>query len=507
MLRSGTLRRGFRRPQAQFHLKKPASRLWPWRRIERVTWSLTEPKPSCGQPLRVGKGTECLGPNDALCPERNRPGEISSSAPRLIISAPYPCYKSGGLGVEMDRWRRLSLAFACVAASAVAGCTAMPVAGPESWDIRSGQADPGSLPYSLVRLTPRSVDVLAAHAPRIAGAFVDRQGPQSIRFGVGDVLSITIFEAGAGGLFIPAETAVRSGNYVTLPNQEVDVQGNVSVPYAGSIRAQGRTAIELQAAIVDALKDIALKPQAVVSLVSQRASSFTVLGDVRGASRFPALPSGERILDAIARAGGLAFPGNESWVVFERDRRRVVIPFGAIVDVPANNIFVRPNDIIYVYREPQTFLAFGASGRQGQFPFEAWRVSLAEAVGKAAGLTDTQADPGSVFLYRGEPRDVAVELGVDVSKFDGPIIPVIYNLDLRDPAGYFLASKFEIRNKDVIYVSNASSVEASKFLTYVRLIIGTVNDPIVTAISVYSLKAAIQGTSTSTVLLGTTSGH
>src|SRR5258708_4690984 len=357
--------------------------------------------------------------NDAPCLERNRIGEISSQASRSITSAPYPCYKSGGLGVEMNRWRRFSLAFACVAASAVAGCMVTPVAGPESWDIKSGQSDPGSLAYGLVRLTPRSVDVLAAHAPRIAGEFADRQGPQSIRFGVGDVLGITIFESGAGGLFIPAETAVRSGNYVTLPNQEVDVQGNISVPYAGSLRAQGRTATEVQRAIVDALKDIALKPQAVVSLISQRASSFSVLGDVRGSGRFPALPSGERILDAIARAGGLLYAGNESWVVFERDKRRVLIPFGALVDVQANNIFVRPNDIIYVYREPQTFLAFGASGRQGQFPFEAWRVSLAEAVAKANGLTDTQADPGAGFLYRGEPRDVPVRLAVHGSSFHG----------------------------------------------------------------------------------------
>jgi polysaccharide biosynthesis/export protein len=422
----------------------------------------------------------------------------------LIINAPYLCYESGGLGVEMGRWRRLSLAFACVAASAVAGCTVTPVAGPESWDIKSGQSNPGSLAYGLVRLTPRSADVLAAHSPRIAGEFADRQGPQSVRFGIGDVLGITIFEAGAGGLFIPAETAVRQGNYVTLPNQEVDVQGNISVPYAGSIRAQGRTAIEVQRAIVDALKDLALKPQAVVSLVAQRASSFSVLGDVRGAGRFPVLPSGERLLEAIARAGGLASPGNESWVVFERDKRRVLVPFGAIVDIPANNIFVRSNDIIYVYREPQTFLAFGASGRQGQFAFEAWRVSLAEAVAKATGLTDVQADPGAVFLYRGEPREVAVELGVDVARFDGPIVPVIYHLDLRDPAGYFLASKFEIRNKDVIYVSNAASVEASKFLTYVRLVVGTATDPIVAAITAYALKGAIQGAGAANVIVGTT---
>jgi polysaccharide biosynthesis/export protein len=376
----------------------------------------------------------------------------------------------------------------------------MPMSGPNSWNIKSGQDDPESIPYGLVRLTPRSLDVLAAHAPRIAGEFSDQRGPQSIRFGIGDVLGVTIFEAGAGGLFIPLETAVRQGNYVTLPNQEVDVQGNISVPYAGAIRAQGRTAIELQNAIVDALKDLALKPQAVVTLLNQRATSFSVLGDVRQSGRYPALPSGERILDAIARASGLSQAGNESWVVFERDRKRALIPFGAIVDIPANNIYVRANDLIYVYHEPQTFLALGATGRQGQVPFEAWHISLAEAVAKANGLNDLQADPASIFVYRGEPRSVAAEMGVDVAKYKGPIVPIIYNLDLRDPAGFFLASKFEVRNKDVIFMSNASSVEVGKFLTFVRLIIGTATDPIIAANAGWALKAAINGGAGSSII-------
>ena len=34
-----------------------------------------------------------------------------------------------------------------------------------------------------------------------------------------------IFEAAAGGLFIPAEAGVRPGNFVTLPNQPIDTKG------------------------------------------------------------------------------------------------------------------------------------------------------------------------------------------------------------------------------------------------------------------------------------------
>jgi polysaccharide export outer membrane protein len=305
---------------------------------------------------------------------------------------------------------------------------------------------------------------------------------------------VTIFEAAAGGLFIPSEAGVRPGNFVTIPSQAVDNNGNISVPYAGSIRALGKTPTEVQEAVVAALKNRAIDPQAVVSLVDQRASLISVLGEVRAAGRFPASASGERILDAITRAGGPSTQGYDIWVTLERQGHRASVAFGALVYEPANNIFVLPNDTIYVYSEPQTFVAFGAAGTQGQYKFDAWRVSLAEAVGKHGGLNDSLADPANVFLYRGETREVAERLGVDCTKYEGPIIPVIYHVNFRDPSGYFLAQAFEVRNKDVIYTSNAVAVETTKFLIFLRTIMATANDPILYATNTYALKSAIQGT-------------
>jgi polysaccharide biosynthesis/export protein len=378
--------------------------------------------------------------------------------------------------------------------AALGACTLVPTSGPASTDVRGGQSDHEGLPYAFVRVTPNVLDILAGHSPRLSTAFSDRRGPNEIRFGIGDIVSVTLFESGAGGLFIPLEAGTRPGNFITLPPQAVDNNGNISIPYAGLIKAGGRTITQVQDGIVAALKNRALDPQAIVTLTDQRASSISVLGDAVGSLRFPASASGERVLDAITRAG-LRAPGSDLWVMLERDGRRETVPFGALIYEPANNIYVRPRDTIFIYREPQTFLAFGATGRQGQFPFEAWRISLAEAAAKAGGLNDLQADPGSVFLYRGETREVATLLGIDCKPYAGPIIPVIYNLNLRDPAGYFLATKFDMRNKDVIYISNAVSVDSSKFLTYIRLIIATATDPVNAATSVYTLRNTIQGTS------------
>jgi polysaccharide biosynthesis/export protein len=409
------------------------------------------------------------------------------------------------LPADLRGWLRI-LARTAVLSALVAhgGCSTLPTSGPTNALARADQVNPATLPYAMVNVSTDIEDILERNSIRIGRVFVDRRGPSEIRFGVGDTVSVTVFEAAAGGLFIPADAGVRPGNYVTLPNQQVDTQGNITVPYAGAIKAQGRTAVQVQAAIVSALKNRALEPQAVVALVDQRASSISVLGEVGTPSRFPASASGERLLDAISRAGGPRNPGYDTWVMLEREGRQAAAPFAAILEQPANNIFVRPQDTIYVFTQPQTFVAFGASGQQGQFPFGAWRLSIAEALGKTGGLNDNLADPASVYLYRGERREVAEQLGVDCARFGGPVVPIIYNLNLRDPNGYFLATKFEMRNKDVIFTSNAQSVEASKLLTYLRLITATVNDPLMAAVNAYTVKGLATGTSSATVVNTTT---
>ena len=388
------------------------------------------------------------------------------------------------------------------AAVCLAGCALMPADGPSSFDVVPPV--PESRPYAFVKLTRAVVEDLARYTPRLANAFTDRRPPQDFRFGVGDIVSVTIFEAAAGGLFIPAEAGTRPGNFISLPNQAVDNNGNISVPYAGVLRAKGRTQVEVQQEIVDALKNRAIEPQAVVALIDQRTSLISVLGEVNRPDRFAASAAGEHLLDAITRAGGPKSQGFDTWVMLDRDGHRAGAPFGALISQPSDNIYVHPGDTIYVYSEPQTFVAFGAAGTQGQFKFDAWRISLAEAVAKAGGLNDSQADPAYVMLYRGETREVAERLGIDCSPYPGPIIPVIYNVNLRDPSGYFLATSFEIRNKDVIYTSNAVSVETTKFLTYLRTIMATVNDPVVYATNLYALKAAIKGTGNLTTISTTT---
>jgi polysaccharide export outer membrane protein len=383
------------------------------------------------------------------------------------------------------------------------GCAMMPSTGPAEFDVDNMGSK--NVPYALVRLTPESVSVISHYEPRgLAGAFPiaqKRKGPARLVFGIGDVVSVTIFEAAAGGLFIPTEAGVRPGNFVTIPDQTVDNDGNISVPYAGLVKAAGHTNGEVQADIVSRIKNRAIDPQVVVALSAQRTSLVSVFGEVNTPVRYPAAASGaqDRITDAITRAGGIKDQGYESWVLVQRGDARATVPFANLIYEPSNNIFVQPGDRIYIYREQQKFLAFGAAGQQGELNFDAWRINMAEAVGKAGGLVDVQADPGRVYLYRLEPRELAELLGVDVSKFTGELIPVIFSISFRDPGGYFLATNFQIRNQDVLFIANSPSVDVSKFLNYLNIMMNTTNNAMfvgTNGIALYNSIKQVQGKAT-----------
>jgi polysaccharide export outer membrane protein len=137
-----------------------------------------------------------------------------------------------------------------------AGCSIVPSSGPQDFVVKNDKTASGPQ-YGLVKLNPTAIEILKEYGPgAIAATFPDKSRQQWIKFGIGDVVSVTIFEAAAGGLFIPAEAGVRPGNFVTLPNQNVDIDGNISVPYAGAIKAVGHTPSEIQAEIVKAIGNL-----------------------------------------------------------------------------------------------------------------------------------------------------------------------------------------------------------------------------------------------------------
>lgn len=379
---------------------------------------------------------------------------------------------------------RLSL-LAIVAS--LGACAALPRSGPDDSTIAkqatarnvSATASTATrtvgIDYALVDINAQVLSYVGIGETRsLRGGFGAGRGPApEITVGVGDTIDISIFEAAAGGLFIPVDAGSRPGNFVNLPAQRVDSSGEISVPYAGKIPVVGRQPAQIGAEIEQRLANRAVEPQAIVTVSQSESSSVAVLGDVQEPAKFALNPAGERVLDVISRAGGLSTPGIETYVTLRRGSRQATVLFDDLIERPEENIYVRPGDTIYVDRERRTFLAFGATGLNGRIDFEEAGLTLGEAMAKAGGLLDSRADPAQVFLYRTVDRHTLHKMGVDVTKFTSSAVPTVFRANMRDPAALFAIQKFPMQDKDALYVSNSDSTELSKLLNIINEITGT----------------------------------
>jgi polysaccharide export outer membrane protein len=395
------------------------------------------------------------------------------------------------------KWVR-SLLLLVTAAALLPACSELPGTGPKSEAISTyataGLKSTAALPYALVDVSADTIGFLSQpNVITFTGQFPDKRPKPEQVAGVGDVLNVSIFEAAPGGLFTPATAAgARPGNFVDLPPQAIDQKGSIWVPYAGEIPAAGRTLPDIQQGIVARLRNRAIEPQVVVSLNQQHSSVVSVLGDVNTPGVLALNSVGERLLALIARAGGPKFEAIESYVTLQRDGKRVKVLLSRVVHDPSENIFIRPNDVIFLTHEAPTFTALGALnqnvfGFNSEISFDVETLTLAQAIGKAGGLNDQQSDPAEVFVYRYEDRKLLQKLGVDTTRFSYEAVPTIYHLNLRDPSGYLLAAGFQMRTKDVMYVANARVVDYYKLLT---LINNTANTASNTANVVTNVNAA-----------------
>jgi polysaccharide export outer membrane protein len=390
--------------------------------------------------------------------------------------------------------------FALVVVALLPACSVLPGTGPKS-DAVNGNATAGvksaaPLPYVLVDVTADTIGFLSQpNLITFQGEFPDKRAKPNQVVGVGDVLNISIFEAAPGGLFTPGQAAgARPGNFVDLPAQAVDQKGSIYVPYAGEIPAAARTIPEIQQAIVARLRNRAIEPQVVVSLNQQHSSVVSVLGDVNTPGVLALNSVGERMLALIARAGGPKFEAVESYVTLQRDGKRVKVLLSRVVHDPRENIFIRPNDVIFLTRESPTFTALGALnqnvfGFNSEISFDVETLTLAQAMGKAGGLNDNQSDPSELYVYRYEDRHFLEKFGVDTTKFTLEKIPTIYRLNLRDPSGMLLAAAFQMRTKDVMYVANAKVVDYYKLLLLINSTAASVSN---TANAVTDVHTAVK---------------
>lgn len=353
----------------------------------------------------------------------------------------------------------------------LAGCSTLPSSGPTGRQVvSSAQNADAALKFQVVNLDGSAFQRLIAVPPteRALGQFasLDREGRVD-RIAPGDALQINIYEVGmtlfghstqslgagiggAAGTSDMVDPTVRSQpfNVVTVASD-----GTIRLPYVGRLMVAGSTPYDVQRMIETALRGKSQSPQALVTVVTSPSNSAYLYGDVMRTGRIPLTAARERLLDAVAAAGGSKSSSADTVVRLSRAGQSAEMRLGDIRAGGGDDVTLLPGDRIELIIEPRSFSAFGATPRVSQVPFEAPSLSLAEALARVGGPNDAQADPRSVFLFRYDAAAIAA---------GEP--PVIYRLNLMQPESYIIAQNFPMRDKDLIYIANSASNPVSKFV-------------------------------------------
>jgi polysaccharide export outer membrane protein len=343
---------------------------------------------------------------------------------------------------------------ATLALLSLAGCTALPKAGPQGHAVVR-DATKGT--YSLVEVD-RADAVPAAPAPATfqplppgASLDVDALAP-------GDELTISIYEVGVRLFSADGQTNSDTGFDPAATKQqigplEVSSAGTIRLPYLGVIAVAGKRPSEVERDIEARMAGRSENPKVIVRQNTAVGSAVIVGGEVTNPGRFRLTPAHEKLLDVITLAGGYRGTGMSDLVV--RVYRQGLVSEAPLEGLDYSNgggMEMEPGDRVEVLREPRSYSVMGASNRINRYDLPTRQISLIEALALAGGPNDNLADPAAVFLFR------------YVKTPDGKDRPTVYHVNMMKPESYFLAQRFTLENKDVIYIAGARANEPTKLL-------------------------------------------
>lgn len=352
----------------------------------------------------------------------------------------------------------------CAIAMPVAGCGSLPASGPKAAVVMdAGQ----SVRLGNIRVLELDQQVIVSLAEEqkqrlFSETFLLASNNNQI-VSPGDILEVSIWEV-PPALFSGIIADVRSGaaatHVTTFPEQMVGSDGSINIPFAGHIPVTGKTTRQIESEITGRLRGKANQPQVLVRTVRNNTANVTVVGEVASSTRMPLTSRREKVLDALAAAGGVRQPVNKMTLQLTRGYRVQSMPLDQIIRDPRQNIVLQTDDVVTLMYQPLSFTAFGATGKNQEVNFEAQGISLAQALARVGGIQDNRADAKGVFVFRFEQHAETGSMALSRQ-------PVIYRVNLKDPASFFLAQNFMMQNKDMLYVSNAPSADLQKFLNMV----------------------------------------
>lgn len=280
-----------------------------------------------------------------------------------------------------------------------------------------------------------------------------------------DVLSITVYghpelaspvaptmpPPDGGSLALPA-----SGNDNGAPlaqGARVAPDGTIFFPTLGRVPVAGKTTEQIAAELTRALAPNSRRPQVDVVVSRYLSQQMQVTGELKNPGTLPITDAPLTLVNAIARSGGSLPSADLRRVNLTRDGHTTVLDADAVYDRGdmAQNVVLQSGDIVNVPdRGDNRIFVIGEALKPAALPMSKWRLTLADAITGVGSIDPRSADPRQIYVVRGAKEN--------------PTQPTVYRLDMTQVDSILLATQFELRPLDVVYIGTASAARFNRVL-------------------------------------------
>jgi polysaccharide biosynthesis/export protein len=224
----------------------------------------------------------------------------------------------------------------------------------------------------------------------------------------------------------------------------IGLNGVMSFPFVGEIKAGGLTVLELQKELEQRLgPKYIIDPHVSITVVDFKSQKFFVVGNVQKPGTYP-LTKNIRVVEALSMAGGISSTGGKQTsgvvaIIVRADPRgpahqpqlpeksppgqkKTVSIAAALAGDPQNNLEIRNGDTIYVPN--LMFYVTGEVKNPGRYSFDE-HMTVRMAVTTAGGLTD-KASPRGTHIIReisGSKQKVKADMEDPVRPGDTIVVP------------------------------------------------------------------------------------
>lgn len=293
-----------------------------------------------------------------------------------------------------------------------------------------------------------------------------RKGPIGRVILAGDSVDISIWDSDENSLLTAREQKVAR-----LQTSRVATNGNVFVPYVGSVPIGGMTEAGAREKIQGALEMVSPSAQVQVSSTPGKRHSVDLVSGVNTPGSFPIEERDMTVLSALSLGGGAKDSFENPQLRLLRGNSTYAIPLQKLLKSPSLDTTLRSGDKIVVAEDESYFLALGAAGKEELVTFPKSHISALDAIALMGGLSDNRANPEGILVLREYSRNALSSDGVA-----GPTKErVVFTMDLTTADGLFSARKFEINPKDVVYATESPINNARTILSLIGASFGVAN--------------------------------